>query len=347
MSIIYDFKQNIKQNELNEIAKIINNKGIIVFPTETVYGIGADVTQDSAVEKIFVAKGRPQDNPLIVHISNYSMLEKVAIDITDIEKKLMRNFWPGPLTIILKSNNNVSKAVTAGLNTVGVRMPNNDIALKIIEACDTPIAAPSANISGRPSGTQIKDIYNELKDKVDAFIDGGKTDIGIESTVVKVENNIVKILRPGKISLEDIEELGINTILDEHVFRNVKDGEKVESPGMKHRHYAPKTKTILLQYDTDTIMVNKVDKYVKENTNLKIAIVCFNEHTKYYINKNIKCIEMGSINNTLEISKNIFSILRLIDNLDLDICIIEGLKKEGIGTAIMNRLVRACEYNIL
>lgn len=347
MSIIYNFKKNIKQNELDEIAKIINNGGIMVFPTETVYGIGADATQDDAVKKIFIAKGRPQDNPLIVHISNYDMLENVAIDIGDIERKLMEKFWPGPLTIILKSNKNVSKSVTAGLNTVGVRMPGNDISLKIIESCNTPIAAPSANVSGRPSGTNIKDIYDELKDRVDVFIDGGKTDIGIESTVVKVEDDVVKILRPGKISLEDIQELGIKVVLDEHVFKDVKDGEKVESPGMKHRHYAPKTKTILVEYSKDNIMVDKVYKYINENKNLKIAVVCFNEHGKYYTNRDIKCIEMGSVNNPLEISKNIFSILRLIDKLDVDVCLIEGMKKEHIGTAIMNRLIRACEYNIL
>ncbi len=347
MNNIYDFKQNVKKSELDQIVKIINSGGIIVFPTETVYGIGADATRDDAVKKIFIAKGRPQDNPLIVHISNYNMLEKVTTDIGDIERRLMEKFWPGPLTIILKSNNNVSKLVTAGLSTVGVRMPGNDIALKIIGACNTPIAAPSANVSGKPSGTKLEDIYDELKGKVDAFVDGGETDIGIESTVVKVENSVVKILRPGKISLEDIEDLGIKVTLDEHVFKDVKHDEKVESPGMKHRHYAPNTKTILIEFDKDNIMVDKVDKYIKENPSLKIAIVCFKEHSIYYINKNIKCIEMGSVNNQLEISRNIFSILRFIDKLDVDVCLIEGMKKEYIGTAIMNRLIRACEYNIL
>ena len=171
MSSIYNFKENINQEELENISNILKEGGIVVFPTETVYGIGADATNDKAVEKIFKAKGRPQDNPLIVHISDYEMLKYVATNINSIEKKLMDKFWPGPLTIILKSSNNVAKSVTAGLDTVGVRMPSNNIALKIIETFNRPIAAPSANISGRPSGTKLEDIYNELKDRVDLFVD--------------------------------------------------------------------------------------------------------------------------------------------------------------------------------
>ena len=347
MSRIYNFKENINEEELKNIANILKEGGIVVFPTETVYGIGADATNDKAVEKIFKAKGRPQDNPLIVHISDYEMLKYVATNINNIEKKLMDKFWPGPLTIILKSNNKVADSVTAGLDTVGVRMPSNDIALKIIEASNRPIAAPSANVSGRPSGTKIEDIYSELKDRIDLFVDGGPTDIGIESTVVKVENNTAIILRPGKISLEDIQELGINAKLDKHIFADVKKNEKVESPGMKHRHYAPNTKTILIEYAEDKIMVDKVDKYINNNKNLNIAVVCFDEHAKYYQNKNIKIIKMGSIKDLLQISKNIFSILRYIDKLELDVCLIEGINKDHIGTAIENRLIRACEYNIL
>lgn len=347
MSSIYNFKENINQEELENISNILKEGGIVVFPTETVYGIGADATNDKAVEKIFKAKGRPQDNPLIVHISDYEMLKYVATNINSIEKKLMDKFWPGPLTIILKSSNNVAKSVTAGLDTVGVRMPSNNIALKIIETFNIPIAAPSANISGRPSGTKLEDIYNELKDRVDLFVDGGFTDIGIESTVVKVENDTVIILRPGKISLEDIEELGVNVELDKHIFEDVKENEKVESPGMKHRHYAPSTKTILVEYAKDQIMVDKVDKYIKDNKNLRVAVVCFDEHAKYFKDRNIEFIKMGSIKNQLQISKNIFSILRYIDKLELDVCLIEGINKDHIGTAIENRLIRACEYNIL
>ena len=261
----------------------------------------------------------------------------------------MEMFWPGPLTVILKSNGILPDNVTAGLSTVGIRMPDNNIALEIIKKAGTPIAAPSANVSGRPSGTKLEDIYEELKEKVELFVNGGNTDIGIESTVVKVdEENVVNILRPGKISKEDIEEIGLKVRLDKHIFEDVKDGEKVESPGMKHRHYAPKTKTILLEYNEDSsIMQDKVREYIDNNSNKKIGIICFSEHEEYYKNMGIKCITISSVNNNLEMSRNIFSYLRKIDKLNIDICIIEGVKKEKIGTAIMNRLIRACEYNIL
>lgn len=346
MSKIYNFKKNIKNDELEDIKNIINEGGLVVFPTETVYGIGADAKNKEAVNKIFVAKGRPQDNPLIVHISNYDMLKEFTCNISEIEKKLMDTFWPGPFTIILNSNGILPQNVTAGLNTVGVRMPDNDIALSIIEKSNTPIAAPSANISGRPSGTNINDIFDELNDKVNAFVDGGETNIGIESTVVKVDNNVVNILRPGKVSLEDIKALGLDVKLDKHVFADVKEGEKIESPGMKHRHYAPSVKTILLEYtDDENNMINILKKYISDNPDKKIGILCFDEHKD--ILKEYNVITIGSVNNVLEISSNIYTKLRSIENYDCDEWIIEGVSRTGIGTAIMNRLTRACSYNIL
>lgn len=346
MSVIYDFKENIKNDELEDIKKTIKSGGLVIFPTETVYGIGADATNGQAVKNIFKAKGRPQDNPLIVHISNYEMLREFTYGITDTEKTLMDAFWPGPFTIILKSNNTLPKDVTAGLDTVGVRMPDNDIALSIIEKCNIPIAAPSANISGRPSGTNISDIFEELNDKVDIFVDGGDTNIGIESTVVKVDNNVVNILRPGKISLEDIAALGFEVRLDKHVFEDVKEGEKVESPGMKHRHYAPSVKTILLEYTEDeSVMIDILKKYISKNSDKKIGILCFKEHEKYL--KEYNTINIGSINNKLELSSSIYTKLRSLEKLNCDEWIIEGVKRTGIGTAIMNRLTRACSYNIL
>ena len=346
MSVVYDFKENIKKDELEKISKTLNNGGIVVFPTETVYGIGADATNSNAVKKIFDAKGRPQDNPLIVHISNLEMIEEYTYGVNAVEKKLIENFWPGPLTIILKSKNKLSNYVTAGLDTVGVRMPDNDIALNIIEASKKPIAAPSANVSGKPSGTKLSDIFEELNNKVDVFVDGGNTIIGIESTVVKVEKNVVNILRPGKISLENIEKIGLKAKLDKHIFKDVKEGEKVESPGMKHRHYAPTTKAILVDFDDDKTMLNKIKEY-KLNSNEKIGIICYKEHEEYLNSIGLKTIVMGKRDDLSEISRNIFSLIRSIDNYKLDVCFIEGVKRQYIGTAIMNRLIRACGYNIL
>ena len=264
----------------------------------------------------------------------------------------MNAFWPGPFTIILKCKGNLPKSVTAGLDTVGIRMPDNNIALSIIDAAKKPIAAPSANVSGKPSGTNLKDIFKELDNRVDYFVDGGNTDIGVESTVVKVDGDVVKEkevkdIYEGKISVEDINKLGIKVRLDEHVFKDVKENEVVQSPGMKHKHYAPSTDAILVEYDEDDEkMLEKMRKF-KDSTNLKVGAICFDEHEKDIAKLGITTIKMGSKSDLMNISKNIFSLIRKIDLYDLDVCLIEGVKKEYIGTAIMNRMIRACGYKIL
>lgn len=348
MTKIFDFKNNIDTDKLISIGQALRDGGLIVFPTETVYGIGANAFDEIAVNKIFVAKGRPTDNPLIVHVSNKDMINSVAKNINKIEQKLIDNFMPGPITIILKKQHNIPNNVTCNLDTVGVRMPENEIARKIINEAGVPIAAPSANISGKPSGTNIKDIQSELVNKVDYIIDGGICEIGLESTVVKVENDVVNILRPGKITSEDISSIGLKVKLDSHIFNDVKDGEKIESPGMKHKHYAPNAKSLLIEFNSDN-MVDIIKRIIKNNEKKynKIAVIGFNEHEKFFKDfYDIEFIPFGSINNLYEISSNIFTSLRKIDIKNVDFCIIEGVKKEGIGIAIMNRLLRACSYNI-
>lgn len=197
-----DLKNSKDYNKIAEAATVIKEGGLVLFPTETVYGIGANGLDEKAVKKIFEAKGRASDNPLILHIANINMLDKIATNISELEYKLIDAFWPGPFTIILNKKDIVPSVVTGGLNTVAIRMPSNIIANKLIEFAGVPIAAPSANISGKPSGTCIEDVYAELASKMDYIIDGGKCEVGLESTVVKVENGEVKILRPGKISKE-------------------------------------------------------------------------------------------------------------------------------------------------
>ena len=231
----------IDNNDIKNAAEIIKNGGIVLFPTETVYGIGANALNDDAVKKIFTAKGRAQDNPLILHISDLDMLNQIVDNISEIEYKLMDAFWPGPFTIILNKKEGIANVATCKGNTVGIRMPSNKIAHDLIKESGVPIAAPSANISGKPSGTNLKDILEELKDRVDYIIDGGETDIGIESTVVRVINDEVKILRPGKITREDIERIISHVEIDKNVMGEIGVTEKVLSPGMKYRHYAPKT----------------------------------------------------------------------------------------------------------
>ena len=333
--------------KLQEPAKCIKNGGLVVFPTETVYGIGADALNENAVSNIFKAKGRPNDNPLIVHICNFEMLNELVEKINSTEEKLIDNFWPGPLTVILPKRDILPDNVTCGLDTVGIRMPQSKVALKLIELAKTPIAAPSANVSGRPSGTEISDIYLELNEKVDYMIDGLPSAIGVESTVVKVVDDEVLILRPGKISPEDIQKIGLKVKLDKHLFESVNADEKVESPGMKHRHYAPSTKTLLID-SLDSIKVrDKVIEIIAENVEKKVAVISYDGNEKLYEDINVKFLSFGNINDLNTVSKNVFTTLRKVDELDVDICVIQGVEKKELGIAIMNRLIRACEHNVI
>lgn len=207
MGKIFDWKNGINEYELQEVVSRIRSGDLVVFPTETVYGIGTIALDSLATSKIYTAKGRPSDNPLIVHVSDFDMLKKCTKEISEIEEKLIKAFMPGPFTLILKKSDIIPNEVSANLDTVGIRMPSNKIANTIIRRSAVPVAAPSANVSGRPSGTNISDIKKELLDKVSIMIDGGDSDIGLESTVVKVVDDIPVILRPGKISVEDIEKV--------------------------------------------------------------------------------------------------------------------------------------------
>lgn len=338
-----DLKNTIDYSKLKFAGEIIKNGGLVLFPTETVYGIGANGLDENAVKKIYMAKGRKQDNPLILHISDFNMLSKIAKNISEIEYTLIKAFWPGPFTIILNRTDIVPDIVTAGLDTVGIRMPSGNIAKELISYAGVPIAAPSANISGRPSGTNVSDIFQELSDKVDYIIDGGECEVGLESTVVRVIDGIPNILRPGKISPEDIQKIVGTVKVDDHILKNIKMDEKVLSPGMKYRHYAPKSKCILIYSQNNQKMIEKVREISKGYHNP--FIISCNENASCYDVKNK--IMYGSKENLREIAQNIFKDLRKVDSFNPDIVIIEGVKSEGIGLAIMNRLIRACEYHYI
>ena len=339
MTKIIDFKENIDNQSLAEIKNCFENGKLVIFPTETVYGIGANALDEKAVDSIFKAKGRANDNPLIVHISNFEMLDKLIEKPNEIEQKLIDAFFPGPFTLILKKKNIIPANVTCNLNTVGIRFPENKIAHEIIEYANIPIAAPSANISGRPSGTNIEDIKDEFEGKVDIIVDGGETLIGLESTVCKVIDGIPTILRPGKITPEDIESVIGKVAIDKHVFLSPTNLSKVESPGMKYRHYAPTTKSILIYGNTKEDYISLADKYKSGKT----IIIGFDEHKAYF--EDCKFYNMGKLNNLDEISHNIFRLLRAADKEKADLIIIEGVEKKGLGIAIMNRLMRACSFN--
>lgn len=331
--------------DIDRAAKDLILGNLVVFPTETVYGLGANALNEKAVKSIFKAKNRPKDNPLIVHVSSIEMAEKIVTNISEIERKLMNMFWPGPLSIILTKNDIIPDAVTCGLNTVSVRMPDNKLALELIQKANIPIAAPSANKSGKPSGTNIEDIYDELKEDVAYFLDDGRSKIGIESTVVKVnEDGKIVILRPGKITVEDLEKIS-KVEVDKNCFREVKKEDIALSPGMKHRHYAPNAKCTLLSANDKKKMIEKInDIIINSSENIAFMVM---EDIIDSVNKkeNVKVYNLGS---TLdEVSKNIFNSLRKIDKDNIDICYIQAVEKKGIGLGIMNRIIRACEYNIV
>jgi L-threonylcarbamoyladenylate synthase len=340
----YNWTKDTNTEELKIVCNLIKNGELVIFPTETVYGIGANALDSQAVNKIFIAKGRPSDNPLIVHIANKATIDTIAKDITEVEQKLIDNFMPGPFTLILKKRECIPDAVSAGLDTVAVRMPDNIIARAIISYSGVPIAAPSANISGKPSGTQVEDIRKELEGKVSAIIDGGQTNIGLESTVVKVINEVPVILRPGKITPEDIEKVIGKVEIDSNVFAKIEKDTKVESPGMKYRHYAPNTKCKLFYAKDERDLLFELNKQVKIY-NDDVVIISFKEYKDKIKVPDDRFIEVSSKDNIEEYAKNIYSDLRKADKKKAKAILITGVERKGLGIAIMNRLLHTCEYD--
>jgi L-threonylcarbamoyladenylate synthase len=275
----------------------------------------------------------------------------LAQNIGDIENKLMKAFWPGPLTLILEKTEQVPIEITGGKtnsNNVAVRMPSSVIAQAIITYAGTPIAAPSANKSGKPSGTGIADIFDELKESVALFVDAGLPDIGVESTVVKVIDGMPTILRPGKITLEDIQDVVGHARLDDSVFSKIDDDTAPSSPGMKYRHYAPDCECQLIEIADNESKIAKVIEIVEQSSPNKIVVLCANENAQRYEHlENAYILPMGSYDNHDEISKSLFVNLRKAEACEPKLVLIESVKRKGLGLALMNRLIRACGYNIV
>lgn len=340
----YNWKENTNTEELKIVCNLIKNGEIVIFPTETVYGIGANALDEKAVGKIFMAKGRPSDNPLIVHIADKRMLEEIVKDITEVEQKLIDHFMPGPFTLILKKTSKIPNIVSAGLDTVAIRMPDNIIARGIITFSGVPIAAPSANISGKPSGTTVEDIRQELEGKVSAIVDGGESQIGLESTVVKVIDEVPCILRPGKVTLEDIKEVIGEAEFGNGIFAPIAEEENVESPGIKHKHYAPNTPAEILYSADENDLVFVMNRVIKEYKG-DVVVLGFEEHREKMVLSEHRFISLGSKDNLGEIAQNIYTALRKADELGAQVILIEGVRKQGLGVAIMNRLLRSCAYH--
>ncbi|MGB4437717.1 MAG: L-threonylcarbamoyladenylate synthase [Sedimentibacter sp.] len=336
---------NIDYNIIKEAADIINNGGVVVFPTETVYGIGADALNDVAVDKIFKAKGRPQDNPLIVHIAEFSELYDLAKEVPENAKLLAEKYWPGPLTMIIYKKDILSDKITAGLDTAAIRLPDNKIALALIKASKKPIAAPSANTSGKPSPTEASHVIEDLMGKVDMIIDGGSTYIGVESSVVDMTSEIPMILRPGGITKEDIVKVLGKCDYDPAIIGR---DEKIvpKSPGQKYRHYHPKAKVILYKGTEENIAYKINEDYeqlVSEGN--KVGIMSTLQTEKYYDGKTSICC--GDRTKLITISSNLFKDLRDFDHMCMDIILTEAIDEDGLGKAIMNRLEKAANKTII
>ncbi len=316
---------------IREAAAIIRDGGIVVFPTETVYGIGADALNADACARIFAVKSRPADNPLIVHISKLDQLGNVAAGFDAKFREAARILWPGPVTFILKRSESIPNAVTAGLDTVAVRMPAHPIALRLIDASGTAIAAPSANISTRPSATTAEHVMEDFDGKVDAIIDGGHSAFGLESTIIDMSRERPVLLRPGAFTVEELEKYLGKITIPESIDR---ESDSAIAPGMRYRHYAPNKMLVVVR---DNNMLLKLDGITK-----KIIVLCSNERADM-IGSKVRTMRLGSEANLYEIAKNLFSSFRKLDGMDVDLAIIQSFPRRGIGLAIMNRIVKASD----
>ena len=324
-------------NAVNVASEILKSGGIVAVPTETVYGLAASAYSDDAIKSVFTAKGRPQDNPLIVHIASIDMLNDIARDIPDVAYECAKAFWPGPFTMVLPKGDKIAGSVSAGLNTVAVRFPSDKTICDIIIKSGLPLAAPSANTSGRPSPTTASHVIEDLDGKIDAVVCGNDSSVGVESTVVSLVDEKPRLLRPGAVTPEQLRKILPDLIIDDAVLKQLKEGEKVASPGMKYKHYAPKTNAILVEGCSNSFV-----RYVNQKTDC--AAICFEEE---YYSISVKKISYGSKRNESTLAKNVFAVLRDIDTFGVKEVYIHAPSKDGVGLAVYNRLIRACGFNVV
>lgn len=334
-------RQNLETYpQIKEAARLLQANEVVAFPTETVYGLGANALSDEAVAKIYEAKGRPSDNPLIVHISTIGQVNKIAQDIPVQAERLIEKFWPGPLTLVLKRKEHaVSNKVTAGLETVAVRMPSHPVALALISASELPLAAPSANLSGKPSPTLATHVADDLTGKIAGIVDGGATGVGLESTVLDCSGEVPVILRPGGVTKEQLEEVCGVVEIDKALLQ--KD-EAPKSPGMKYTHYAPTAPLTIVNGSLEFIQSLVKEKQAE---GLKVGVLTTTEReTKYSADKIISC---GTRKNLETVANRLYDVLRLFDESDVNVIFSESFPSEGIGQAIMNRLTKAAGHRII
>ena len=328
------------EQDIQEAAAILRAGGLVGIPTETVYGLGANGLSSAAVGKIFAAKGRPQDNPLILHVPDASWLERYCREVPDSAYTLAARFWPGPLTMILPRKDVVPDAVTAGLDTVGVRCPNHPVTLAIIRAADVPVAAPSGNTSGRPSPTRAEHMVEDMAGKIDAIVDGGPCTVGVESTIIDLTCTPPRLLRPGGITLEQLQAVLGTVEVDPAVTRLMGAGEKPKAPGMKYRHYAPKAPVTVVAGEPAQSAA-----YIRAHAEPEDGIICFDEFASlfgaHYVEK------LGPSADKGEQARHIFDALRAFDHTPVKAIWAQCPDPSGLGLAIANRLNKAAGFHIV
>lgn len=336
---------NLDMQAIAEAGNIIKEGGLVAFPTETVYGLGGDALNGDSSEKIYAAKGRPSDNPLIIHIAQMDALAGIVRKVPEAACKLAERYWPGPLTMIFEKADCVPPETTGGLDTVAVRMPSNKIARALIEASGGYIAAPSANRSGRPSPTVAKYVIEDLDGRVEMIIDGGEADIGLESTIIDLTGDKPMILRPGYITEEMLEQIvgGIDvdqTIIDEN------STEKPKAPGMKYRHYAPKGRLVIVEGQAGQVCayINEQLHIYKEKK-MKTGVIATDETAGNYLADSVK--SAGKRKQEEQIAKHLFRILREFDDEGVEVIYAESFEQKGVGQAVMNRLLKASGHQVV
>lgn len=372
--VVIKDREHIKDGELLEAARILREGGLVAFPTETVYGLGGNALDAEAAGKIYAAKGRPSDNPLIAHISCAKELEPLVKEVPEAGRKLMEAFWPGPLTMIFPKSAKVPYGTTGGLDTVAVRMPDDPVANRLIALAGVPVAAPSANTSGRPSPTTADHVWQDMNSRIDMIIDGGPVGIGVESTIVDVSSAIPTVLRPGAITMEMLEAVLGEVAVDPAILGPMSADVKPKAPGMKYKHYAPKAELTLVEpeavrmqaeeagakpedtgrqtfaaMNNDQIwrMVAKVKELAQEKLaqGYRVGIICTDESREDYPDGIVRSI--GARESQASVAHNLYALLREFDDLKVDFIFSESFTQDHLGQAIMNRLSKAAGYKIV
>lgn len=348
MKTIYETvdPDNIDMSVINKAGSIILSGGLVAFPTETVYGLGGDALNPESSEKIYRAKGRPSDNPLIVHISDFDSIYDIVRDVSAEAKLLADRYWPGPLTMIFDKKPVVPKETTGGLDTVAVRFPSHPVAQKFIEASGGFIAAPSANISGRPSPTYGRHVLEDMDGRIEMIIDSGECNIGLESTIVDFTSDVPMILRPGYVNEKMLNSVIGEVAKDPAVFGNTISGGSPKAPGMKYRHYAPKGTMTIVSGRTENV-IEYISKQISEKrSGQRVGVLACSQDVSRYTGADM-VFDMGRADNEIEISSRLYDALRKCDEEKIDVIYSEEFDTPDLGLAIMNRLIKAAGHNII